>query len=218
MKKLTLVMGLAAVLATAQMGVAAARGGDQTERGNSARGPAVTESGQRGGRDSTGGRRRGGGAEAQETRPARFADRVDSRQARQHDRIHEGRADGTLTRGETRQLRRDQKEISRLERRFGHDGRIDKRERRILNDAQDRASRRIYRAKHNDFNRGHRGWREQRHPGHGHYQKWWRHGHRAHVRLHQEEQVAYSPSSSSTLALDLQFENFSVGLSRSTQF
>jgi len=219
MKKIPLVVAVVAVLAIAQTGAVFARGGDQQDRGNQRRGAAVNETGQNRNRGRVGERRRDSAMSGRQERQARFADRVDSRQAKQRARIREGRKSGTLTRGESRRLRRDQKKISRLERRFERDGRFTKRERRILNKAQNRAGKRIFRAKNNNRDRGYRGsWGGRKHQGHRSYRGWQRHSHHDHFQPHVEEQVAYVPSASSSLAMDLQFEGFSVGLSRSTQF
>ena len=83
-------------------------------------------------------------------------DRVDRRQERQRARLIQGRRSGELTRGEFRRLKKQQRRIERMERRFSSDGFLSGRERRRLERAQDRASRRIARLKHNDIYRGHR--------------------------------------------------------------
>jgi hypothetical protein len=78
-----------------------------------------------------------------------FDNRVDRRLSKQRTRIRDGWQSGELSRGEFRRLRKDQKQIARMDRRFGSDGRYTKRERRQLNRVMDRASNRVYRAKHN---------------------------------------------------------------------
>ena len=78
-----------------------------------------------------------------------FENRVDRRVSRQHARIRDGWRNGDLTRKELKRLRKDQRKIARMDRRFGRDGHYTKRERRKLNKALDRASHRVYRAKHN---------------------------------------------------------------------
>ncbi len=99
------------------------------------------------------------------------AEWFDGRQANQRERIRDGVSTGALTRGEARHLRRQQRHIRRLEDRLAADGHFSRRDRRKLNHALDRASRRIARAKHNDRYRGDgrprgRGWRGR---GRGHW-------------------------------------------------
>ena len=101
-------------------------------------------------------------------RTARVDNRVDSRQVRQHARIRDGIGGGELTRREARGLRKDQKRIARMQDRFGADGRYTGKERRRLDRALDRTSRRIARAKHNPRTRDasgvtHRSTRHWRH-------------------------------------------------------
>ena len=76
------------------------------------------------------------------------ADRVDVRERAQHARIADGVASGELRPMELRRLRREQRRIKKMERRARRDGRMTRAERRRLERSQDRASRRIYRAKH----------------------------------------------------------------------
>lgn len=80
--------------------------------------------------------------------------RVDRRQDKQRARIKNGRRSGELNRGETRRLKKQQRKIGRMERRFSSDGHLSGKERRRLEHAQDRASKRIARMKHNDIYRG----------------------------------------------------------------
>jgi len=75
--------------------------------------------------------------------------RADAREAAQHTRIAQGRQSGELTRGETRALRMEQRNIRRTERRAKSDGEVTPREKRKLERKQDRANRDIRRAKHN---------------------------------------------------------------------
>jgi len=79
---------------------------------------------------------------------------VERRQERQRVRIAQGRRFGELSRGEFRRLKKQQRKIARMERRFSSDGHLSGKERRRLERAQDRASRRIARFKHNDIYRG----------------------------------------------------------------
>ena len=83
-------------------------------------------------------------------RNAGFEDRVDRRQSKQRARIRDGWENGDLSRREVKALRKDQRRISRMERRFGEDDRYTKRERRKMTKALDRSSHRIRHAKNND--------------------------------------------------------------------
>lgn len=85
-----------------------------------------------------------------------FECRIDRRQERQSKRIRHGVRSGELTRWETKKLRKQQRRIARMERRFTADGRVTRKERKRLVRALDRASDRIAEAKHNDlFRRWH---------------------------------------------------------------
>lgn len=64
-------------------------------------------------------------------------------------RIQQGIHSGELTRKEAKTLRREQRNIRRLKKRFVRDGRISRHERRTLKRRYVRADRRIYRLKHN---------------------------------------------------------------------
>jgi CRISPR/Cas system-associated endoribonuclease Cas2 len=64
-------------------------------------------------------------------------------------RIQQGIYSGELTRGEARVLRREQRNIRQLKRRFLRDGRLSRGERRALRHRYTKASRHIYRLKHN---------------------------------------------------------------------
>jgi len=83
-------------------------------------------------------------------RDARFLRHVDRRQARQRHRIQEGWKGGELTRKELKRLRKGQRRIARLDRKFRADGALLPKERRVLREALDNASDLIYRKKHND--------------------------------------------------------------------
>ncbi len=80
---------------------------------------------------------------------SRFTDKVQKRQENQRNRIDKGRDKGQLTRKEKRRLRADQKEVKKLMRKYGKDGRYTREERRIINNAQDRAGKHIKRYRHN---------------------------------------------------------------------
>ena len=83
-------------------------------------------------------------------------DRWDRRQERQLARIRHAWHDGELSRGELQQLRKEQRRIAKLQRRFRADDHLSAKERRRLERAQDRASRHIRVASHNDRVRRHR--------------------------------------------------------------
>jgi len=72
------------------------------------------------------------------------------REARQQDRIEQGVASGSLTPAETSALERQQSAVeNQRESALANDGHIGPREAAHLTTAQDRASRHIYRLKHN---------------------------------------------------------------------
>lgn len=81
-------------------------------------------------------------------------DRIDVRQAKQAQRIHQGIRSGELTRGEALKLKAQQAYIRRLEHRAERDGRITRSERARIRAAQNAASRAIYREKHDAQVRG----------------------------------------------------------------
>ena len=92
--------------------------------------------------------------------------RIEQRMDRQHRRIEHGIRNGELTRREARRLRKEQRHIAKLERKFFRDGHLDGHERRTLRRELDTASDRIYRLKHNDRRRDdghHRGYRDKHH-------------------------------------------------------
>jgi hypothetical protein len=68
-------------------------------------------------------------------------------------RIQQGIHSGQLTAGEVRILRREQRSIRMLKRRFLRDGRLSRGERRTLRHRYTRASHHIYRLKHNSRTR-----------------------------------------------------------------
>ena len=73
---------------------------------------------------------------------------VNQRQHNQQERIHQGVKSGELTRGEARRLEGEQRHIGREERAYKADGQLTRAERADLRHDQDRASRDIYRQKH----------------------------------------------------------------------
>jgi hypothetical protein len=87
---------------------------------------------------------------AQAVTPAeRQAQRVDHRQARQAARIDQGVASGQLTRREENRLEHQQQHVANVETRVESDGKVTAKEAVRMEHAQDRASRNIYRKKHN---------------------------------------------------------------------
>jgi hypothetical protein len=84
------------------------------------------------------------GASAYDSR----ADRIDNREARQAERINEGRRSGELTWLEAQRLRAEQARIHGMERWAKRDGVISREEARRIEQAQDEASRHIRREKH----------------------------------------------------------------------
>jgi len=82
--------------------------------------------------------------------------RVEQREARQEGRIQQGVNSGQLTPRETRRLQGEQARIERAENHAQADGKVSAQERARLRNMQDRASRDIYREKHDrqrDLNR-----------------------------------------------------------------
>lgn len=74
--------------------------------------------------------------------------RVDQRQANQERRIDQGIASGELTVREARRLEKEQNVIDRAENHAKADGAVTAAERRRLHRMQQRASRDVYRQKH----------------------------------------------------------------------
>jgi hypothetical protein len=75
-------------------------------------------------------------------------DRIDARQAEQAYRIRHNRYTGQLTLLEKWRLQAEQRRIASMERWADRDGYISRREARRISEAQDRASRHIYRESH----------------------------------------------------------------------
>lgn len=80
-------------------------------------------------------------------------DRIDQRIANQHYRIRDGIGNGTLTSREARHLRHHQRYILSLKHYFMSDGYLDRHEFLELREELERASKHIYRLKHNKRNR-----------------------------------------------------------------
>lgn len=79
--------------------------------------------------------------------------RSDRKEIRQRARIHEGRKSGELTRREARQLRRQQRRIHMRKRHAASDGVVSPDEQQRIDRSQRRASRNIFRKKHNQRSR-----------------------------------------------------------------
>jgi hypothetical protein len=80
--------------------------------------------------------------------PAGFEQRFDNRQVRQDQRIDKGVANGRLTPAETARLEGQQTRLAQAETRASSDGVITRKEAVHLEKRQDKASRNIYRQKH----------------------------------------------------------------------
>ncbi|MGB0723505.1 MAG: hypothetical protein ACPGU7_14030 [Gammaproteobacteria bacterium] len=225
-KKAAIILTAATLLA---MGVAKAAPGDREGRRGAERGDRVERVG-RGDRPNA----RGEGRAASERRGAvsaegRFANRVDNRQDRQKARVRNGLREGEITRGEFAKLRQDQQRIRKAERRFESDGIYSKRERRVMERLQDKASRNIKRAKSNDRFPGYRdgytgrynahpgkkGWgrdayRHDRHPswGRGRYER---------TSAAEPEVYEVQPGSSYSHGVEVEFEGVHVVWNRSGQ-
>ena len=78
---------------------------------------------------------------------------INKREHHQAKRIGQGVKSGELTWGETARLGKQQARIHRQERRFKSDGNFTKRERARVHKRQNKASKSIYRAKHNNRKR-----------------------------------------------------------------
>jgi hypothetical protein len=76
---------------------------------------------------------------------------LDPRQFNQERRIHQGVQSGQITPGEFRRLENQQGRIRSAEGRMRADGRLTRGERGRLNRMENRASRDIYRYRHNNF-------------------------------------------------------------------
>ena len=74
--------------------------------------------------------------------------RADAREVKQEARIQQGVASGQLTPKETYRLEKEQAAINRVEAKAKADGTVTKAERQRLNHLQNRASKDIYRQKH----------------------------------------------------------------------
>src|SRR5450759_2191142 len=82
---------------------------------------------------------------------------IDAREANQQERIQQGRADGQLTRGETRRLEQGEQRIERYEARARADGVVTPQERQRLDGMLNRESRDINQQSHDGQRADNRG-------------------------------------------------------------
>ncbi|HEV8689381.1 MAG TPA: hypothetical protein VGQ91_03720 [Ideonella sp.] len=73
---------------------------------------------------------------------------IDKHEASQASRIKQGRQSGELTRHESRRLKAEQKSVDRAQTKAAADGTVTAQERQAIRKRQDRASKDIYRQKH----------------------------------------------------------------------
>ncbi len=93
---------------------------------------------------------------------------IDAREANQQERIEQGRADGQLTRGETRRLEQGEQRIDRYEARARADGVVTPQERQRLDGMLNRESHDIYQQSHDNQRADDRGWGRDGRDGWGH--------------------------------------------------
>jgi Tfp pilus assembly protein FimT len=74
--------------------------------------------------------------------------RIDQRQQNQERRIEQGEKSGALNAREAARLERGQTRVQKMEDKAAADGKVTVKERRVIERAQNRQSRRIYRQKH----------------------------------------------------------------------
>ncbi|MBS1790173.1 MAG: hypothetical protein JST85_20785 [Acidobacteria bacterium] len=85
--------------------------------------------------------------------PGKRTPRATRRQGNQQERIGQGVASGELKKGEARKLEKEQKEIQQEKHEARADGTVTGAERKEIQKDQNKASRHIYRAKHNNKSR-----------------------------------------------------------------
>ena len=97
---------------------------------------------------------------SQPTYAHRSGEGIRSMADEQQQQIRRGVKRGDLTRYEVKRLKADQHRLRELRKEFRDDGRLSKKERKILRKGYRKAGRKIDRFLHNDERRGHRhGWR-----------------------------------------------------------
>ena len=90
---------------------------------------------------------------AQDGNPYNNTPRINQRQREQQRRIRQGVRSGELTRGETKSIEKQERDIQQDKRDAKADGVVTTQERREILHDQNQASRRIYRLKHNNRTR-----------------------------------------------------------------
>jgi len=197
------IVAMITVISFGLTGIAQARDHDRADRGSRDRGSAQAAKDARN-RGNTGGR----------SYVSRFESRVERRQDNQLSRIREGRQSGSLTKREVRKLKKNQKKIDRMERRYAKDGRIDKHERRKLTKALEQSSRRIYRLKHNDVYRGSRDLTYSHGRGAGGH---WNARNRSYKPDYQTDN-GYQPAVTYSDTVDLMFDGITLSWNTTRQF
>lgn len=140
--------------------------------------------------------------------PQKFQHRIDRRQATQRARIKQGWRSGDLNRKQVARLRKDQRKIGKLERRFGADGHYNRYERRIIRHKLDRASKRIWRMR-GKHHRPRAGYRKHRRFAHS-YRRPYAH----HPRVHRLYPV-YEEAPARSLGVDIETEAFRFSVNKS---
>lgn len=90
---------------------------------------------------------------AQDQTPGTRTPVIRKRQVEQQRRIRRGIRSGELTRGEVKTIEKNQREIQQDKREAKSDGTVTAAERREIRQDQNKASRQIYRKKHNNRDR-----------------------------------------------------------------
>ncbi len=105
---------------------------------------------------------------------------IENRIDRQEHRIKKGIRSGELTKREAAKLRKNQRRVERMYDRFTDNGRLSRKERKKLQQALDKNSKKIYRLKHNDRQRDYRARHHKRHD------RFERHGRDLYIGRHYE--------------------------------
>lgn len=88
-----------------------------------------------------------------QTTPGTHTPHINKRQHEQQKRIRQGVRSGELTKGETKNIEKDERGIRQEERAARADGTVTPEERKDINKDLNKTNRRIYRAKHNNRDR-----------------------------------------------------------------
>jgi hypothetical protein len=140
--------------------------------------------------------------------PRKFQRGVDHRQANQRARIKQGWRSGDLNRKQVARLQGNQRQIAKMERRFGSDGHYDRFERRIIKHKLDRASKRIWRMKGKHY-RARPGYR-----GHRNFKHSYRRPYIHQPRVHRVYPV-YEDAPARSLGVDIETEAFRFSVNKS---